>query len=254
MMNRSARFTCGLRPVGVVLRSCGRMAAVGAFVAAGWGAHATLLIPNGSFEQGAFSANDGVMQLSAGSATITGWTVIGGVTQLGAPAGVAWESGANASGFMASAGAYFLNLAGADGMSHRGGVTTTDAIATTAGRYYQLSFDLGSCAGDTLNPVVKVTINGQPGGPIFTGHYGLGGVSAGNSYWQTETLTFEATSDSTWIGFNNCTRFQTTEELVGLDNVTLAVVPETGTFLAGFGALVLAVGAGVGSKRAKLGL
>jgi hypothetical protein len=239
----------------------------------GWTAEASLII-NGSFEdstgsfsanqgagvmqdppgsrsfqtQPAFSANQGpgVMQLAGGSTAIQGWIVQGGLTRQGGLVGVAWESNDNASGFQADDGQYFLNLAGNDGSSHRGGITLAQNITTLPGQWYTLSFALGSCSaanGDSVNPVVKVTVNGSGGTGFFQGDNSAPGLWKGNSYWQNESLTFKATSDTTFITFNAATSLRAADSFIGLDNVSLVAVPECTTAVPGFGALGLVMAA-----------
>lgn len=231
-------------------RPSGRALLVGTMLTTGWSAGANL-ISNGSFEEftRSFTANAGagVVELSGGiadSGAIPGWSVISGINAWGHPAGIALET--SASGFSPSQGSYFLNLAGADGTSHFGGVTLDQPIATIPGQHYKLTFDLGSCSqasGDPVNPVMRVMIDGQPGAQYFTGDNQVAGTGSAKSYWQMETITFTANSVATFVTFNNCTAFRATDAFVGLDNVVLVQVPDSGPSLGGVAALFLVVGA-----------
>lgn len=244
--------------VGAIGRTFKEAVVLGIAIVATGSASANVdLMLNGNFEGpvGNFTANagPGVTQLDGGSSALTGWDVIGGLTKQGAPTGIAWESNANPQGFQASDGSYFLNLAGSDGLSHRGGVSTDASIGTISGQYYALSFDLGSCSasgGDGVNPVVKVMISGA-GSRYFIGNNNVSGTG---SHWQTETMVFEANSSATFITFNNCTGLKTTDAFVGLDNIRLEVttVPEAGTWAAGLGGLALMIAAfGLSAKKPK---
>jgi len=265
MMPRMSKYGKLDRAVKAALRQVQGAIPVGMFLLAGFTANGTVIF-NGSFEDlgGSFAANQGqgVMQLngSVGDAgTISGWDASGGITSQGHASGIAWESNNNASGFKASAGNFFLNLGGYDGSSHRGGVTLAQSLSTIQGQSYRLSFDLGSCSvanGDPVGPVVRVTLNGQPSTESFTGASTFVASPLETSHWQTETLVFQATSSATFISFNNCTDLSTTTEaFVGLDNVSIMVVPEGGTWCSGMGAVVLCLTAiRFGSKGPKLSL
>jgi hypothetical protein len=94
-----------------------------------------------------------------------------------------------------------------------------------------------------------VTVGGTPSSAYFTGD---NEVSGSGSSWQTETLTFQASSDNTFISFNDCVALGDTDLFVGLDNVSLVVVPELPTSLTGLGGLALVMAAiGFSSKRPK---
>jgi hypothetical protein len=225
----------------------GRVWILGMLFVTGWTTEAGLII-NGSFESGAFSANQGpgVMELDGGSTAIQGWIVQGGLTGQGVPVGIAWESNDNTSGFKAADGDYFLNLAGSDGSSHRGGITLAQDIITVPGQWYTLSFAMGSCSaadGDSINPVVKVTVNGSCGACCFAGDNSVPSSGGVKSYWQNESLTFQASSATTFITFNASTSLRAADSFIGLDNVGLVPVPESTTAVAGFGALGLAMAA-----------
>lgn len=94
------------------------------------------LVANGSFESGAFvnQGND-TMSLSAGSTTITGWTVVTDTT--------AWIGPTNPWGLSASDGGYFLDLTNYQTGAPFAGLILTQVISTTPSATYALSFDLG---------------------------------------------------------------------------------------------------------------
>ena len=214
---------------------------------------------NGGFEDlGAnFQANagPGVMELqgnSSDAAVITGWHVQGGINAVALPAGIAWMSNDNLLGFRAAAGSYFLNLAGADGQSHRGGVTLDQSFATVPGQSYALSFALGTCSaanGDAVPPILRVILDGNPSVRYFQGNTAFSDAGLVKSHWETETFVFQATGTATFVTFNNCTGLLATDQLIGLDDVRLVVVPEGSPARAGMGAVVLALRCGLPRRR-----
>jgi len=227
-----------------------RTVVVGLLLVAGLPAQALPLVSNGSFsDPGALfvpNAGPGVMQLGNGDTSISGWNVIGGINRVAQPDGIAWETGANPQGLQPSVGSYFVNLGGADGTSHYGGITLSSPITTVPGDTYILTFDFGSCSlasGDAVNPVLKVLVSGI-GCDYYTGNNAVAQTT-----WTTETLQFQATSTATFITFNNATGLSYVDSLVGLDNVGVVhvppvspAVPEAKTTLIGALALVVVLG------------
>jgi len=180
--------------------------------------HANLLV-NGSFENGNFVPSEpGSMLLSAGATDITGWTVIGG--------GLAWDGPTNPYNLTASDGNYFLDLTGDYDAAPYGGVQQT--IATTIGGQYELTFDIGTSTTYDSNegsvPLIPVSVLATAGSSsqLFTTT-----TPTGINQWESFSYDFTATSASTLISLQG----QATENIqyIGLDNVSVQLVPEPGT-------------------------
>jgi hypothetical protein len=93
------------------------------------------LLVNGSFEDGNFvNPGNATMSLPIGSTAISGWTTVGDT--------LAWIGTGNPWGLTANDGARFLDLTDLAAGAPFGGVT--QAVATTPGASYLLSFDLGT--------------------------------------------------------------------------------------------------------------
>ncbi len=175
------------------------------------GAHQTVnadSIVNGSFENVSGFVGDGndTMILAPGSTTMTGWTVVHG--------DVAWIGPTNTFHLTAPSGggSYFLDLTGYnDGPTAYGGVTQT--IVTTPGATYQLSFSLGSSAQYGIPDGIMATAGGTS--HIFTSS------STQLNAWQTETLSFVASSSSTVI---TLTGYSADFYYIGLDNVSVTLI------------------------------
>ena len=187
-------------------------------------AHANLL-SNGSFESGAF-VNQGsdTMSLAAGSAVISGWTVVTDTT--------AWIGPTNPFGLSASDGSFFLDLTNYQPGAPFAGMTQT--IATTPGAIYALSFDLG---GSTFwGRPDSITASAAGTSATFTTP-----TTGTNNDWQHVSMQFMASSASTTVLLQGAAG----RNYIGLDNasvdfVSAPAVPEPGTWalmLAGFAVL-----------------
>ena len=197
-----------------------------AVISAAVSSHANLL-QNGSFEFGNFVPSEpGSMLLSVGATDITGWTVEGG--------GLAWDGPTNPYGLTASDGSYFLDLTADYDHAPYGGLLQSQTISTTIGAQYRLSFDLGTDSHYDTAPV-GVQVTAGSASDTFTS-----GVPQNRNQWQTFDFDFIATSANTSISLIG--QASTSQEYIGLDNVSLEVIPEpsTLTLLAGPGLLVLA--------------
>ena len=193
-------------------------------------------ITNGSFETGSFVADSSDADaLPSGSTAINGWTVTGGPSP---PSGaLAWIGSSNTFGLSASQGSFFLDLTGYnDGSSPFGGVS--QAIATTVGQKYLLTFDLGSSNLYGIPDGVAVYAGSVLTNVLFTSTN-----TTSPNFWQAESITFTANSPITTLLFqgNQGTKY------IGLDNVAIADVPEPLTLsLFGIG---LAGAAGIRRRR-----
>jgi hypothetical protein len=194
--------------------------------------HANLL-QNGSFENGAFVPSEpSSMLLGVGSTTITGWEVI--------DRGLAWDLTPNPYNLTATDGSYFLDLTGDIDNAPFAGMQQT--VATTIGGQYELTFDIGSdIYYDAIGsqgpvPLIPVSIFATAGSTsqLFTTP-----TPTGINEWHSFTLDFTATAASTTITLEG----QATENIayIGLDNVSVELVPEPGTLalFAGSGLLAL---------------
>ena len=206
------------------MTSIKRFCAVAAVVfGIGFASHANLLT-NGSFESGNFipDAND-TMSLLLGATDMTGWTVEN--------AALAWIGPSNPFSLSASDGGYFLDLTGYHDSAPSGGVQQT--IATTIGQEYELTFDLGTDPVYNTEPV-SIQVTAGSDSDTFTS------TPLNPNQWQSFSFDFTATSSSTTISLDG--QASTGQKYVGLDNVSVQVIPEPGTLtlFAGSGLLALA--------------
>jgi choice-of-anchor C domain-containing protein len=180
-------------------------AAVLALASAGASAE---LVTNGTFESytGPGFAGD-FSTLNAGSTALTGWTI----------GGISVDVIQNQYGVI---NGYSIDMLGTPGPGY-----LSQALATSVGQQYVLSFDLGA--------------NGGGGTSDYQVDVGLTGV-AGSSYVGVNTVAhntfaFTATSSSTVLSFYSS---GSGNSGAVLDNVSVAAVPEPETYamlLAGLG-------------------
>jgi hypothetical protein len=175
-------------------------------------ANAATLVTNGSFEDVTnFVDNNSqdTMSLPFGSTAMTDWTVIGQNDSL------AWIGPNNPFvAVKASDGSYFLDLTGFQDRPPYAGVAQT--IATQAGSEYLLSFDLGSSLYQGLQDGILAAAGSQS--EIFTS------TNPGvNNLWQTETMLFTASSNTTLISLLG----NSGSSYIGLDNVSVTFVSGT---------------------------
>ena len=182
------------------------LAVLGAVVAAST-ANANLLV-NGSFESGAF-VNQGsdTMSLAAGSGTISGWTVVTDTT--------AWIGPSNPFGLSASDGSYFLDLTNYQTGAPFAGMS--QAIATTPGATYTLSFDLGSSTFWGRPDAITASAAGTSA--TFSAP-----LTGGNNDWQHVSMAFTASSALTTVLLQGVTGWQ----YIGLDNASVDLVSGPG--------------------------
>ena len=200
------------------------------------------IVSNGSFEtfSGAF-AGDGGAQLTSGSTTLTGWTIVGGeIAVLRAP---------NNYNLSASTGNNFLDIAGYTNVGFPKGVSQVLA-GLLVGQAYAFSMDLGirngACVGGGSNcggPVQAIATIGSTS-QTFTEASAIAG-----NIWGTFGFNFIATNPNMTLTINGVS-LPAGNQYIGLDNVSVApAVPEPETYallLAG----LIAIGAFTRSGRA----
>ncbi len=221
------------------MRKLSILGMVAGLLAASFAAKADLVF-NGSFEDLSSTfvpgVDAGTMSLPNGSTAIPGWQVLnvfGG--------DIAWQkssdvAGGNPWGLKASQGNMFIDLTGYSndsGSPFKGGIQLATTIPTTIGQTYRLTFDLGSSLAydPGVNPVVLVSVTGNPAVQGFTGNGSLPDAGGFANHWENKTYLFTAVGTSTTLSFTGAT--PGTEHVLLLDNVSLTAVPEASTVLAG---------------------
>ena len=191
-------------------------------------AHATNLLTNGSFEDPNIVATNNYVLYGTGSTAITGWTVVGDDTQLTPDTYL---------GLLASDGRQWIDLTGI--FDYDKGVRS-DAVTTTIGQSYNLTFALGNFVPFGTSSL-SVSINGGPAS-IFTNL--VNGVGP-TMDWENKSLTWVADATSAQITFRGVANGAlSNNSAIGLDNAGFAPVPEPATYaltLAGLGAVGVAV-------------
>jgi choice-of-anchor C domain-containing protein len=197
-----------------------RLLAAAAALSLSGTAQAAILV-NGSFEDGVGQPLPGeFVNLPSGSTNIAGWTVGNG--------GIDWIDNGY---WEASDGQRSLDLSG----TAAGSISQT--FATIAGVLYTVTFDLaGNPDGPDETKVEITSVNGQPFQEFFFFDVGPGNTRQ-NMGWETKSFSFTANSNLTTLSFGSAT-----QSAFGpaLDNVSIAAVPEPGTWLmmiVGFGLL-----------------
>jgi hypothetical protein len=188
--------------------------------------NAASLIVNGSFESGNFVPDpQDSMALAVGATDMTGWTV--------QSAPLAWIGPSNPFGLSASDGSYFLDLSGYHDNAPYAAVVQSLNVATTIGAQYRLSFDIGT---DPQYDAAAVGILATAGSAAAT----FTSTPLNPNQWEYFYLDFTATSTSTSISLIG--QAGTDEKYIGLDNVSLIMIPEPGTLMlfAGPGLLMFA--------------
>ena len=183
---------------------------------------------NGSFENSGntwtASYNNsgfGAMIVPQNSTVIPGWTVQSGQLD--------WDQ-SGAFGLYAQDGSYYLDLTD-DEQTGPAGVAQT-SISTIPNAIYHISGWLGSSSvynPGTTQPTITVNINGNDV-QTFTG---IGYQAPATSYWQEFGLDFIATGNSTLLALQGGTVGTGNNYYIGLDNISVSMVPEPTTMLAG---------------------
>ena len=188
--------------------------------------HAANLVTNPSFELGTFTnRGDGFQILPLGSTAIGGWTVIND--------SLAWgtvpNSAASVNPITPFDGTFFLDLQG-DGIFRRpyGGVMQT--LTTVSGQQYHLAFNLGTeqspASPATHGPISVVATAGSTSLPFTFNPGGTG------TQWGEFGFDFTASSSSTPISIVGTTTAG--GAYIGLDLVSVTLVPEPSTLLIAF--------------------
>jgi hypothetical protein len=181
-------------------------------------AHANLLT-NASFESGAFlPPSNQTVTLLPGATSITGWTVVNDA--------IAWIGVGDPWGLDAFSGDRFLDLSDYTAGQPFGGVS--QAVATTAGTSYLVTFSLGSSTFWGRPSALTVSAGGSS--QTFTSP-----LTGGNNDWEQRTMTFVATGALTTLVFSGAAG----NNYIGLDDVSVTAVPEPAS------ALLLLAGAAV---------
>jgi hypothetical protein len=195
-------------------------------------------VVNGGFEQPNFASNSYII-VAAGQTTLTGWTVLGSTGSNVTVAGNSYQEGSLTFNAQGNAG-QALDLTGTGNTGPSNAVE--QAVATTAGQAYRLSFYVGTAQRDSDPPVYQ----GAASLDLFVenllvGNFMNSTFTTNAINWRQFTVDFTANDASTLIRFQNTTPIGT--NYAGLDTVTLTVVPEPGTGMLGVMALSLVAGA-----------
>ena len=177
-------------------------------------ASAAGVFQNGSFEEGnpMFDAN-GWSSQPVNSIVITGWEVYSAALAVG-------QSGNNAS-IPPSDGNRFLDLTSYLDNAPYGGVR--QEFLTSPGQSYVVTLDLGvSAENPAFNGPVSIDANVNAGGGVSR-TFTLAPETSGSS-WSTYNFQFLATDASTILSIVGTQAHG--GAYIGLDNVTLAAVPE----------------------------
>lgn len=165
------------------------------------------IILNGSFETPIVPA--GSFTNFSGGSSFTGWDVFG--PQVSIVSGSYFEAGVS---FPAEDGNQWLDLTGNASNSTEG---VSQAVTTTAGHQYQLSYWIGNTTGGGsfgTTSTVAVYLNGTP-----TFGDTNSNVSPTILTWEQFTHTFVATGASTLLAFQNGDL--ASDNSNGLDNIVL---------------------------------
>jgi choice-of-anchor C domain-containing protein len=166
------------------------------------------LVLNGSFEDSSIDPGS-FTTLSAGSTAITGWTISSGSVDY---IGTYWT---------AQNGSRSLDLDG----GAPGGIQASQAIATTVGQQYLVSFWLAANPDGGPNPKTVDVSFGSSGPESFA--FTPTGTTKDNMGWQLFSFTYTATDALSDLSF-----LSTTDGAYGpaLDNVSVDAVPEASTW------------------------
>jgi len=181
-------------------------------------AHALPLF-NGNFELP--SLGGGYVNYADGSTAIPGWTVVDLNVVKDEGVSIVTNSVFGALGVVSHEGNQFVDLTGVYG---QGKGLVSDAVATTIGATYKLSFALGEFwvagSGSFGEAAVNLTINGVSQQDFFNPVT----LIAAGSDWQIQTYDFVANSTSTRFQITNLIGSAYSDAGTGLDSVSLDLV------------------------------
>jgi hypothetical protein len=178
---------------------------------------ATNLVTNGSFESPNIVGGSYVL-VTTGSTSITGWTVLGPTA-----AESVQLTPDTYLGLKASDGRQWIDLTGVVGYDKG---LRSDAVATTIGNVYHLSFDVGNYLPFGVS-TLGVSING--GAEQLFVNTSLAVTATNPMNWSSFGFDWVATSGSAQLTFLGRANGALSNDLgIGLDNVVFAPVPEPG--------------------------
>ena len=198
----------------------------------------TNLIQDGSFETPAVAP--GTWSTLGGGSTAGPWLVRGVEVAL-----VSTTFTGGGFTYQAQSGAQWMDLSG--GVNPNPTNSVVQAIATQVGTEYELSFYVGSAwtGGQfVLQPIVDVTIGNSPA-TSFTNPDTAAGAQMN---WLQFVTRFVATDTSTEIEFRYGNAAATLNYVVGIDTVSVTVVPAPGTL-----AFVASLSVGAMGRRRRPG-
>jgi hypothetical protein len=174
-------------------------------------------VVNGSFESytGTFGSDGGAI-IGSTSSQLPGWTVISQVAILRVP---------NAYALTASDGTQFLDLTSYFGIGGGAGQGVQQTLSDlTPGEIYTVAFDIGVSNGScgVSGNICSGPVSVQATVGSLTQAYVHNPTGLGN-IWGTYAFDFVATSSTTVL---QLTMLSTAGAYVGLDNVTVSLVPE----------------------------
>lgn len=182
---------------------------------------ATNLVTDGSFESPNVLAGGNYVLFNAGSTGITGWTVLAPT-----PAESVALNPDTFLGLKASDGRQWIDMTGDTGYNKG---LRSDAIATTVGVTYHVSFDLGNYLPFDI-ATLGLSVNGGPE-QLYTNN-SLAVTATNPMNWASFGFDWLATSNSLQLSFVGRANGVLSNNLgIGLDNVAVfAPVPEPGSW------------------------
>lgn len=216
-----------------IVRGLGALAFGAALLTASLAAQAANLVANGDFDDTTSTWIDntglGADDLqSAGGAMVPGWSATPGF------ANDFWAATPNSYGITQSPGngsSFWIDLTGQANNKPYGGIQ--QAVATTAGTTYVLTFDVGSSTLYNGSGLGAAALTASASGATTDGSMHIALTPSTTNDWTSESLTFTADSNSTTISFLADSSF--TSRYTGLDNVSVtqvatSPVPEPASF------------------------
>jgi hypothetical protein len=224
----------------ILLQRTVKTAVAAALLATTGLAGAVNLVSNFSFEQPALSGGTPTFgnfrSLPLGNTDMPNWGVISD--------SIAWINGPISAGLgllTAQQGSYFLDLTDTQLSSPFGGVS--QLLPTVSGSPYELKFWLGTSA--FYNPQTGASSLVSIAGNNITVSSTI--TTMPNS-WEEKTITFTALGASTLLAFTGIAG----QDYIGLDNISITLVPEPGTLAMLFAGLA-AIGTVVSRRRNQIG-